>query len=308
MHIPFERTITAGYRFGFTKILTVVGIVWFPMLLMAAIIGGLVFMLAPPFMDFFQHLPPQGQQPDPARFAPMFRAFWIAYVVILPCLLIFPAMMRIGVMRKALGLMEGPTFFFFSLGGQVWRLIGAYFLLGIGIWLYCVVSVIVCSILGVALHAAAPAWGALVVVVLGIALACFGIYVAVRTFFFLPAVVVAEDVLGLGRSWELGAGNFWRIIGVVLVIYLPVLFAVGIVNQTIMQATIMPLILQHAGNGEPQTPAQTAAMLREVFAVMGRYLPYFGVVYILQTILLVGIDVGAVATAYKAVTGREGEA
>jgi len=308
MHIPFERTITAGYRFGFTRILTVIGIVWFPMLLMVSILGGLLYLQLPAFVDFFQHLPPKGQQPDPVRTAEMLRGFFAIYAVLFPVLFIFSAMMRIGVMRKALGLMEGPTFIFFSLGGQVWRLIGAYFLLGIGIWVYSLVSIIACGILGVTLHAAAPAWGVPAVVITGIALTCFGIYVAVRTFFFLPAVVVAEDVLGLGRSWELGAGNFWRIIGVVLVVYLPVMFAVGIINQTIMQATIMPVILQHAGSGEPQTPAQTAAMLREIFSLLGRYLPYFAIVYILQTVLLIGIDVGAVAAAYKAVTGREGEA
>ena len=49
----------------------------------------------------------------------------------------------------------------------------------------------------------------------GIVAVLWYIYAAVRLVFFLPAVVVAEEQIGLGRSWALGRGNFWRIIIVI---------------------------------------------------------------------------------------------
>ena len=310
MHIPFESTISGAYRFGFTRILTVIGIVWFPVLLMFAIMGGLFYALAPAFIDFFKHLPQEGQPADPVRLAAFLRAFFTAYAVVLPVFVIGSAIARVGVMRAALGQIEGPVFFFFSLGGQVWRLVGAYILLMLAAWALGVAFVIGGAALWYGLNAAAPALATLIVTLGGIAAGCFVIYAFVRTYFFLPAIVVAENTIGLGRSWELGRGNFWRIVGIVLMIYRPVSFAIGIVNSTIMQVTVMPTVLQHAGAA--QTPAENLAVMHEMFGAFLRYLPYFIGMQIVQMVLLFGIDGGAVATAYKLVTeaasGREGMA
>jgi hypothetical protein len=302
MHIPFEQTITGAYRFGFTKILSVIGVAWFPMLILAAIAGGVGYMFGPQLLDFFQHLPAAGDKPDPARAFEMFRLLGLFYLIFLPAFIVVTAMIRVGLMRKALGLIEGPVFVFFSLGAQVWRLIGAYILLMLALYALGIALAIGDVAVWGALHAAAPAAAAPVVTIVGIVAGCFVIYAFVRTFFFLPAVVVAEDLIGLGRSWELGGGNFWRIVGIVLIVYLPIGFAMSIVNSSIMQ-TIMPAIMQHAADAH--TPAQSQAVVREMFGALARVLPYFGGLWLVQTVLTLGIDVGAVATAYRAVTGKE---
>jgi hypothetical protein len=307
MHIPFERTISGGYSFGFTRILSVIGIAWFPMVLMVGITGGLLYLLMPAFMDFLHNLPQPGQQPDPMRLAGLFRAMALLYGAIVPAFFILSAMMRIGVMRKALGLMKGPTFIFFSLGGQVWRLLGAYLMIGIGIAVYYFVSVVLCGIVfAILLAAASKVIAGVAMGIVGVALFCLGVYLFLRISFFLPAAIVAEDLFGFGRSWELSSGNFWRIFGVLLIVYLPIYFVVGILNQTFLSATLLPQIMQHAG--QHPTPAEAQAIVREVMGTFVRFVPYFVGVYVVQTILLLGIDAGAVATAYRAVTGTESKA
>ncbi len=59
-------------------------------------------------------------------------------------------------------------------------------------------------------HFGLPALYGLVEFAAVVAGVCWFFYMAVRLMFFLPTVVVAEGGLGLARSWELGAGNFWR--------------------------------------------------------------------------------------------------
>lgn len=304
MHIPFETAIAGGYRFGFTRILTVIGIVWFPMLVLFAILGGVGYLVMPTFLDFLQHLPPPAAghppKPDPAQMFALFRIIGAVYLVVLPVIFLFAAMTRVGVMRAALGLNERPVFFFFSLGAQVWRLIAAYILLGLAIYAVVIAVALGGVALWSALHDSAPGLFGALAVVGGIALFCFAIYAFVRTYFFLPAIVVAENRIGLGRSWTLGGGNFWRIVGIGLIVSLPITFAGQIVAQTIMQATVMPQILQHAGG--PQTPQQIPALFHALFPVFLRVLPYLAGIQIVQMILLLGVDGGAVASAYKAVT------
>ena len=300
MHIPFETTIAGAYRFGFTRLLAVIGAVWFPILLMTAVLGGMFYMLAPAFADFFQHLPEKAQPVDSARVEAIMRAVWTAEAVAIPVFMVFSAMARVGVMRVALDQDDAPRFIFFSLGGQVWRLIGAYLLLFLAFYALGIAFVLGGVAVWFGLHATAPGIAALLLTIGGIAAGCFLIYAFVRTYFFLPAIVVAEGSLGLARSWALGRGNFWRIVGIVLVVYLPVSFVVGTVNSTIMQITIMPEVMRHAGAA--QTPEQMQAMIRAILAAAVRFLPYFGALQIVQLILFFGIDGGAVATAYKAVT------
>ena len=51
---------------------------------------------------------------------------------------------------------------------------------------------------------------------------CVFIYVMVRLTFLLLPVVVAEHRIGIKRSWQLGKGNFWRMLGLFILIFLPI--------------------------------------------------------------------------------------
>ena len=45
--IPLEKTIGAAYRFFFSNFLSILGTVWFPLLLSLAIIGAMVYAILP---------------------------------------------------------------------------------------------------------------------------------------------------------------------------------------------------------------------------------------------------------------------
>ncbi len=138
-------------------------------------------------------------------------------------------------------------------------------------------------------------------IVLGVVVAFFLIYAGVRLFFFLPAVVVAENRIGLGRSWSLGGGNFWRIFFVWLLIVVPVGFVAGIA----LQMTILPVVFMEAMKlpHEPE-PKEVIAFLQGLLPL----LPVIFTILILWGIAVRGLVMGAIGSAYNAVTAEPAEA
>ena len=112
--IPFERTIASAYSFAFRNILSILGIAWFPYLLLTAIGAAFFYVFGRQFFDFFTALPAKGHA-DPATILRVMRPFFLAYAILLPAIVLVSAMVSVGVLRKALGLHPGPVFVFFSL-------------------------------------------------------------------------------------------------------------------------------------------------------------------------------------------------
>ncbi|HJW41337.1 MAG TPA: hypothetical protein VJ476_08940 [Rhizomicrobium sp.] len=299
MKIPFERTIAGAYRFAFSNILSVIGICWFPYLILSAMAGGLLYLLWPQIQDLVAAIQ-TGHGPDPAKFQSTFRLFLTAYGVLIPAFLIIGAMVTVGMMRKALGQHPSPVFVFFSLGSQVWRLVGAYFLLALLFYgMIIVLAVVVGGVWAGLNRYSAPA-ATPVAVTLGIAAGLWCIYAFVRTYFFVPAIVVAENHIGLRRSWHLGYGNFWRIVGIILIVSLPIGMAASTISSTMLQLAMTPGMAVQQG---PMTNAEFHKLLAELLPAARRIGPYYVLVQLLYFALLAGLSAGAVATAYKAVTG-----
>jgi hypothetical protein len=146
-------------------------------------------------------------------------------------------------------------------------------------------------------HGYAVAGGAL----LCVAVALFFIYTAVRLFFFLPAVVVAENRIGLGRSWSLGGGNFWRVVFVWLLIFLPVGFIAGVA----LQMTVLPVVVMEAMKLKHEPG------LKDILAFLHGLIPLLPVVItilLLQGIAVRGLLMGAIGSAYNAVTAKPADA
>jgi hypothetical protein len=303
--IPLEKTIEGTYRFAFTNILSVFGVMWLPTLIFFALLGGAIYLALPDLVNLF---PPdfgkEAHSPDEARervqhLLPLVFAFmriaWLASLIGL----VLRAMVAVGVLEKALGRRQGPVFVYFSLGAPVWRMVGALFLAGLIIFASVFASVIVGAIVFWAATQYAGGVAGLVKFVTVCAAFAWNIYMAVRLMFFLPAVVVAEERIGFGRAWQLGGGNFWRIILVVLAVFLPVGIAAGIISNILFGSffwnDIHTAILAH----REMTPD-------EVFATVWRNLqhmwPFLLVFEILYITLLTGLGLGAVANAYKGVT------
>jgi hypothetical protein len=292
--IPFERTIAAAYRFVASNFVSVLGIGWFPFLVLV-LIGAALLRSVMPRLELVLQIGQEKWSPDQAGqiLAPIVGAgFVFAVTVILAA-----AMVIVGMMRKALGQHPAPIYFFFSFGSQVWRMIGAYVLLLLLLWAVTIGVAIGIGIVSAVLSKALPAAQVPVTVLLPCVAVLWGIYAIVRLQFFLPAVVVAENHIGLRRSWQLGRGNFWRIIGIVIVIILPIGIVHSILTNILLQTpmTVNPATMM--------TPEQVRAYFAATMNAAGRVWPLLVLIEMLYMVIVTGLAAGAIANAYNYVAG-----
>ncbi len=302
MHkIPVGETISGAYGFAFAGFLTVLGTVWFPYLLLLAIDGGAIYLIAPDLPAQIMH-----GNIDTSFIYSLHR---VRGIITLAGFIV-GAMVTVGLQQRAQGLVQGPTFFFFSLGAPVWRMLGAYFLAIVALIFISVITVGITTVLCIAaIHYVQHFGGIAIAVVLGTAAFCWIVYACVRLTFFLPAVVVAEQDIGLIRSWELGGGNFWRIFAVAFVVFVPVV-PVLIGLDLVWSAVIGPflpldLLTQfHAGMSDDQINALGVAIAKRFVGELRTALPLFLTLGVIQQVIFIGLHNGAVGKAYLGATGK----
>jgi hypothetical protein len=304
--IPLEKTLAGAYRFLFKNIGSIIGTLWLPLLVTIALCAGIVWLVVP--HAWLMGHPPE--LPKLVQGSPDFEAVIAAYMVFCkPFLLGLPmflfvslvmgSMMFVGLMRHSLGQKTTTTFVYFSLGENVWRLAGALVLLYlIAILLYALLAGLFVAALFLIMPLMSKGAGILFLIVLGVSEFCFLVYFLFRLGFFIPAVVVAENRIGFGRSWQLGGGNFWRIFVIYLLIVIPVAFVVNIISQM----TIMPVMM---GEFIKIQHAPTAADMQAMFKMVASILPVIGAINVVQQIAIMGLTAGAIGTAYNAVTAEE---
>jgi hypothetical protein len=294
--IPLGATIDGAYMFFFRNIVSIIGTVWFPAVVFVAVVGGLVLAMVP--LDWLNgHFVQPG---DVESFIVSRTGTLLVAVPVISLVgLLTGAMTKVGILERAVGNRTGLTLFYFSLGGPVWRMIGAEIVTAIAVIVLAVAGIIV----GVALHFAVSAIPniPLAAVVLFDILQAIGlivavVYVSVRLFFFLPAVVVVENRIGLGRSWSLGGGNVGLAIIVFLAVVLPISFVVGTVSNFVT----MPIMFAHMTNlGDHPSPAETLALLKAMLPL----LPVMIGFQLISSLVITGTYLGAVGKAYREVTG-----
>lgn len=111
---------------------------------------------------------------------------------------------------------------------RAWALVRLAGLLFVGVML----TVLLFAVLAVLLISTVGGIGALVLIPLGIALFALWTWIYIKVM-VAPAAVVIEELGaldGLRRSWQLTRGNWWRILGITLV----VLIMVGVIAQVVM--------------------------------------------------------------------------
>ena len=282
--IPVGETVSGAYSFAFTKILSVLGVFWLPYLLFGVIVAAAVHFLAPGLPSQIMH------GPWDLSLAMSFRR--VSGIIFLVGILA-SAMVTVGLQRKALGLHPGPMFFFFSLGAPVWLLIVAYILAILVIIFVVAITVGVCvAVWFAAGHIGSPAGAVALRAIAIIAGVCWLIYLEVRLLFFLPAVVVAENTIGLGRAWTLAGGIFWRIIGVLIVVFLPVAIGFGMVSNALIGPFIPMNFLTHP----PADPSAFITVMMQQLRVIG---PLYLILAFVERVVFWGLGNGAIATAYR---------
>lgn len=295
--LPVGETISGAYGFAFAGFLTVLGTVWLPYLVLFALDAGAVYLIAPDLPtrvvhgDIDMSLVYSWQRVRPLIFIVNF---------------IIGSMIAVGLQQRALGQVQGPTFFYFSLGAPVWRMIGATFLALVAYVFIMVLTVAATAALVLAAIKFVAHFGVAIGVIVGILASCWLIYAGARLFFFLPAVVVAEEQIGLVRAWELGGGNFWRIFAVAFVVFVPFWIGFYIVWGAVIGPFIPWDLFSHVHSG--MTPDQandlSFAIIKRMLQEVRVALPVFLTLFVIQQLLTLGLANGMIAKGYLGVTGK----
>src|SRR5215469_15631104 len=286
--LPVERAILDAYRFAFPGFLSVLGTLWLPYLILVLIALGLIRLIAPDV--------PQMLRTGALDLGAGMELLRLVVLVVIVAF-IAGAMVTVDLQRKAMHTKTGAGWVWFSLSGPVWRMAGASFLATIVVGVVTLVTVLIC----VAIWSAAGALAAasLIRVIDVAATIAVIIYIALRLTFFLPAVVVTENSLGIERAWVLGGQNFWRILLVMIAIVVPV----WIVFHLLSWALVGP----QPGFYGLGAREGLRAMLRSGAMQFGPRGWLMLALEIIERILLVGSINGAIASAYLAV-GRDSTA
>lgn len=156
---------------------------------------------------------------------------WKVLAPLYALVFVLSGMQVIAIARLALGTKSGPRWLFFSLDRPVWRLLGSLLFLILLVVLGVLGAVLVNALLlglAKALIGTDAGWhwalyGA-VVLVGSVAIWCALAYCVVRLGFLLaPVIAAGEPDFAVARAWTLSAGNFWRILAIILAIWIPVL-------------------------------------------------------------------------------------
>ena len=296
--IPVGRTIGHAYGFAFQKFFGIIGLIWFPFAVIAA--GGMALSVVSP--DF----PTAIVSSNSAAMKHVWFLLFPFYVFAL----IASFVIIVGVMQYALGL-RASSYFYFSLGRPVWRLLGAFILVLLLIIALAAVAAGGALLVGMAVAAATgttpgtkptgAAAGALGLGALIFFAVFYGgfIYVLIRQTFFLTPVVVAEDQIGLGRAWKLGRGNFWRMLLILLAIFTPIACVEGVFVFGFLMHGFPPMAAQGA------TPDQIAAWNAQNMARLKQYWLLLVPIYFVFLTLIYGLISGAQAYAYRSLVTAE---
>jgi hypothetical protein len=268
--IAVIATIRDAYIFTTTHLGGIISLIWVPMVL-ATVMG--FFSLQRYYSDFSAALTSN----NTTALAPSLLMM-LCYVV---AWLLLHAIMYVAVVQLALGTRSAPAIAHFSFGTLEWRMFRA-FIAFIGVCLMLVLPVF--AVGGAALKAAGiqadPGQ-------MGVAFYAVVALVMPRFFALLPAIAVGETTPVLRRAWMLSAGNFLRLLAVMLAIFGPILLLCAGVDMALMQRGV-------TFTGDEQEQIRTA--LDRARAT----LPLISGLWFLVSPLIVGLFAGASVSAWRA--------
>jgi hypothetical protein len=281
--LPVLEIIKAAYRFVFTHLGSIIGLIWLPMVLIT--VAG--FFAEQQYLDAAAGALLTGSSAKLGSVTLGLIFFFIAW-------LLFNAIMYVPVVQLALGKRKGDALIHFAFGPAEWRmfraitsLVGFLLLPALTIGLL-VNSLLYFGLRGHALPAPAIIGIELLVLVVYLGLA----YVGLRFVFLLPSVAVQDEGPVLPRAWKLSAGNFWRILAILLGTMAPVAIVAGL-GQALLEG---PQAMMPVFGASGASSAMAAAQLH----VMSMNMPLTQGIGFLVAPLLLGLAAGASAAAFTA--------
>jgi hypothetical protein len=267
--LPVLATIREAYQFTFSHLGSIIGLIWLPMVIVT-VAGFFVEQRIAADMIAAQ------ASNDYALLGPTL----LGSVVYFLAALLLNAMMYVSVTQLALGQRQGGALVHFALGAPEWRMFRA--LLGLILFLMPPLFVIVMVMNGL-LPANATGPALLAARAAFLAFCCGLIFITVRFAFLIAPVAVAEDKPALARSWSLSAGNFWRMLAVMLGAAGP-----GVFLKYFLDVTLAALMMPHNVGG-------LAAMLQQPAD-----LPLEAGLNFLVAPFIIGLGVSASVFSYRA--------
>jgi hypothetical protein len=287
--LPVLEIIKAAYSFVFTHLGSIIGLIWLPMVLITVA----AFFVEQRYLDAAANALVTNSTANLGSVTLGLICFFLAW-------LLFNAIMYVPVVQLALGQRKGGTLLHFAFGPAEWRMFRAIIsLVGFLLMPALLIGLVVNSALyfGVRGHVVPPV--AIIGLELLVLAAYLGLaYVGLRFLFFLPAVAVHDEGPVLPRAWNLSAGNFWRIVAILLGTMAPVAI-IAAFAQAVLEGpqALLPSL------------SNSSAMAAAQLHIMSMNMPLTQGIGFLVAPLLLGLAAGASAASFIALqTAKNGAA
>jgi len=218
--VPVVATIREAWLFTFSHLGNIIGLIWIPMVMITV---AQFFTFLRYYNAMIDYLAGGGtSQLGPSTL------MLIGYVA---AAMLLYAIMFVAIVQLVLGSRTGGVIAHFAFGPLEWRMARAFFaftglllLIGLGVMMLANLAMVA----GGPKSSQAAASGFLVMGLLG---ACIAL--VPRFLLLLPAVSVNETGSVLRRTWALSTGNFLRLLGIVLGLFLPLAILLGVADLAI---------------------------------------------------------------------------
>jgi hypothetical protein len=275
--ISVGATVRDAYAFLGAHFSAIISVIWLPTVL----ISIAQFFT---FHRFYNDMVNALASDNAAPMAPALLML-LGYVV---AKLLLSALMCVGVVQLALGGRPSPALIYIAFGPAEGRLFRA-FCGFVGLIFMGAIMVLILANVAVTTGARSHGLEEGVSALMMLALVVGTVLLAARLLALAPAIAAGETAPVLRRAWTLSAGNFWRLVGVLLALFLP-LFLFSVLLE-----------LGLAQKGAP--PAGTTPALQVIAAMMHarQILPLTCGLSFFFSPLVIGLYCGASVSAWRAV-------
>ena len=291
--IPVGHTIAHAYRFAFGGFPALVRLAWLPLAANLALNFTLAPQMAAISRGITMHDFSGVTMPWPLL-APLYA------VAIIATFMQFTA-----IFQFALGRPEAARhrWFYFSLGKPLWRMIGSLLLFALTMAALAVVYLLAMIAIGLGFRLAHMSDSAiktvagLDVLLVFIAGYCGGIFCGVRFGFLLFPATIALDRVALFQSWLTSHRNFWRMLGISLAVFLPLMLVMLLGLYLVGAFPHLP-----PGASQPQIQALQRAASAAAIARIQHYWYFYYPVSAMMNLLFAGLAAGAQSFAWRTLT------
>jgi len=304
--IPVFQTVGRAYGFAFGRYFSTLSIIWLPMLLLFVLAWFLVVPRFPEMLRIFSQI---AQHPDDnAANTQLLTEFnrSAAYLQLFNLIeLAFGVIILSGITKEALGLRTGPRFYYLQFGSaELYVLIAVILMVVIifGVIMAAFLGGLIIGLIGVLVLGAAGSGGGptaaqgILGLIVGLAAMVGAFYVLARSLFLLVPVSIAENVVGIGRSWTLAKGNVLRILATFLLTVLPL----ALIEFIVILVLVVPVAIQFVNESKNGGQEAVQHHVQALLNAAPEYLVGFGVVAFLLAPIGYGLLVSLPAFAYRA--------